>query len=154
MESDEAVEQLRQSLRDADRAEAAPWTDYPPTPRWYPPAVGAWAALLTLAFTGLDDGLRWLALAGLIGAELAFVRWYVRYRRSVMPTGRPPREFRGAIAGFAAGAAVVVLGAAALVALVGSWAAAAFAFVATTVAIAWYERAYADAARRARERLA
>lgn len=147
-------EEIRQALRDADRAEAAPWTDYPPTPRWYPPAVGAWAALLTLAFAELDGGLRWLALAGLIGAEFAFVRWYVRYRDSVMPVGRPPREFRGAITGFVTGAAVVVLGVAALVALVGSWAAAAFAFIATTVIIAWYERAYAEAARLARERLA
>jgi len=150
MESDE----IRQALRDADRAEAAPWTDYPRTPRWYPPAVGAWAAVLTLAFTELDDGLRWLAIAGLIGSELTFVRWYVRQRKSVMPTGRPPREFRGAITGFVTGAAGVVLGAAALVTLVGSWAAAGFAFVATTAIIAWYERAYADAARRASERLA
>ena len=150
MESDE----IRQTLREADRAEAAPWTDYPPTPRWYPPAVGAWAALLTLAFTELDGGLQWLALAALIGAELGFVRWYVRYRNSVMPTGRPPREFRGAIALFVAAAAVLVLGTGALAALVAPWAGAAFAFVGTTLVIAWYERAYADAARRTRERLA
>ena len=149
MESNE----LRDSLRQADRAEAAPWTDYPPTPRWYPIATGLWAAALTLAFTALEDGLRLLVLLALIGAELAFVRWYVRYRGGVMPTGPAPREFRRAIALFVLGAAAVVGGAALLVAGVGPWAAAGYTLVTTTVVIAWYEHAYADAARRARERL-
>jgi hypothetical protein len=152
MESDE----IRAALRDADRAEAAPWTDYPPTPRWYPPAVGVWAALLTLVFTGFDDhhSLRLGAIMALIAVELGFVRWYVRYRNGVMPTGPAPREFRGAIVRFVAGAAVIVSGAAALAAVVAAWLAAGFALIATTVLLAWYERAYADAARRTRERLA
>jgi hypothetical protein len=150
MESSE----IRKALREADRAEAAPWTDYPPTPRWYPPAVGIWAALLTLAFTELDGGVQKVTLLGLVAAELGFLRWYVRHRNGVMPTGRPPREFRSAIARFVTAATGVVLGVAVLAATVGSWAAAAFALVATTPAIAWYERAYADAARRAHERLA
>lgn len=149
MESDE----VRRVLREADRAEAAPWTDYPPTPRWYPPAVGVWAALITLAFTELHDPVRLPAVLALIAVEIGFVRWYVRYRGGVMPTGPAPREFRGAILGYVAAAAVVVLGAGALAAAVAGWAGAAFALVTTTILIAWYERAYADAARRARERL-
>jgi hypothetical protein len=149
MESDE----IRAALREADRAEAVPWTDYPPTPRWYPPAVGLWAALLTLAFAELDD-LRLPAVLALIAIELGFVRWYVRYRNGVMPTGPAPREFRGAIALFVAGAAVIVAGTAALATLLSPWAGAGLALVTTTALLAWYERAYADAARRARERLA
>ncbi len=149
MESNE----IRDALRQADRAEAAPWTDYPPTPRWYPPAVGVWAALVTLAFTELEDGLRAVALLALIAAELGFLRWYVAYRGSVMPSGRPPREFRRSIALFVLGA-VAVVGGATLLAAVATWLAAAYALVVTTLLLSWYERAYADAARRARERLA
>jgi hypothetical protein len=149
MESDE----MREALREADRAEAAPWTDYPPTPRWYPPAVGVWAALVTLAVTEMDGRLGLPAVLALIAVELAFVRWYVRYRGGVMPTGRAPREFRRAIVWFVAGALVAVLGALVLVVTVDRWAGAAFALVAATATIAWYERAYADAARRTRERL-
>lgn len=149
MESNE----IRQALRDADRAEAAPWTDYPPTPRWYPAATGIWAALVTLAFTELGKDARIPAVLALIAVELGFVRWYVRYRGGVMPSGRAPREFRHAILGFVAGAVVIVLAVVGLVAAVGGWAGAAFALVIVPVVIAWYERAYADAARRARERL-
>jgi hypothetical protein len=68
MESEDAVEQLRQSLRDADRAEAAPWADYPPSPRGYPPATGVWAALLSV-WAGAA-----LALVGVTGV----VAWYER----------------------------------------------------------------------------
>ena len=150
MESDD----IRHSLRQADRAESAPWIDYPPTPRWYPPATGAWAALLTLALTELEEGMRLVALLALVGVELGFVRWYVRYRGGVMPTRQAPREFRRAITLFVLGAAAVVAGAVAWVLLVSPWVAAAWVLLTTTAVFAWYERAYADAARRARERLA
>ena len=146
-------EEIRATLRQADRAEAAPWTDYPPTPRWYPVAVGAWAALLTLAFTELGRDLRIPAVLALIAVEVGFLRWYVRYRGGVMPSGRAPREFRRAILGFVAGATAVVLAIFGLVGAVGGWVGAAGALLLVPVVIAWYERAYAEAARRARERL-
>lgn len=149
MESNE----IERALREADRAEAAPWVDYPPTPRWYPPAVGVWAGLLTVAFTELEGSLRTAVLLGLVAAEFGFLRWYVRYRKSVMPTGRPPREFRTAIGLFVLGAIAVVGGTAALV-QTSTWLGAAYTVVSATLIIAWYERAYADAARRTRERLA
>ncbi|SFB70735.1 hypothetical protein SAMN04487968_10159 [Nocardioides terrae] len=149
MESDE----VRRALRDADRAEAAPWTDYPPTPRWYPPAVGVWAALVTLAFGEIDSHLRVAVVLALVAVEIGFVRWYVRHRGGVMPTGAAPREFRGAIVGFVVAAALIVIGTWVLVTTVDGWVGAAVALVTTTVAIGWYERAYAEAANRARERL-
>jgi hypothetical protein len=145
--------EVREVLREADRAEAAPWTDYPPTPRWYPPAVGVWAALITLALTSLESEIRLPAVLALIAVELGFVRWYVRYRKGVMPTGPAPREFRHAIFAFVGGAAAVVLGAVVLATQVDAWVAAAFVLVVVPGVIAWYEHAYADAARRARERL-
>lgn len=144
--------EIRDTLRGAERAEAAPWTDYPPTPRWYPPATGIWAGALTLTFGGLDDLTRSLAILGLVGVEVAFIRWYTAYRGGMWPTGRPPREFRPAIAWFLTGLAVIAAGALAL-AIVSLGAAALWVVVAVTLLVARYERAYAEAARRARERL-
>jgi len=148
MESDE----VRQALREAERAEAAPWTDYPPTPRWYPPATGLWGAGLTAAFGALDGATRSLGLLALVAAEVVFIRWYTRYRGGMWPTGRPPREFRPAIAWLLAALAVIA-GAALALATVSLWAAVALVAVAVTLLVARYEQAYADAARRARERL-
>lgn len=149
MESDE----IREQLRAADRAEASPWVDYPPTPRWYPPATGAWAALLTLAVGVLDDGARVAAILALVAVEGCFLGWYVRYRGGVMPAGPAPREFRGAIMAFVGALVAVIAGVVALAALVAPWAGAVLALCGVAAVIAWYERAYADAARRARERL-
>ena len=149
MESDE----IRQVLHEAERAEAAPWTDYPPTPRWYPPATGLWATLLTAVFGGLDGSTRSLFVLALVAVELVFIRWYTRYRGGMWPTGRPPREFRPAIAWFLLGLAVIT-GAALALATVSLVAAVVLVAVAVTLLVARYEQAYADAARRARERLA
>lgn len=149
MESDE----IRQVLHEAERAEAAPWTDYPPTPRWYPPATGLWAAGLAATFGGLDDTTRSLAILGLVLLEALFLTWYTRYRGGMWPTGRPPREFRPAIAWFLLGLAVIA-GAALALATVSLVAAVVLVAVAVTLLVARYEQAYADAARRARERLA
>ena len=40
-----------QQLAEAERAAAAPYVDYPPTPAWYAPAVGAWSAAVVAALT-------------------------------------------------------------------------------------------------------
>jgi hypothetical protein len=149
MESDE----IRRALREADRAEAAPWTDYPPTPRWYPPATGAWAAGLTVALAGLEGGDRGAAVLVLLAVECCFLAWYLRYRGGAMPTGWAPREFRRAIALFLGAIALIAVAVSGLALLAGAWAGAVLALVAVTGVVTWYERAYADAARRARERL-
>lgn len=148
----------RDLLRGVERAEAAPWVDYPPTPRWYPPAVGLWsAALLGLAAydsTGLTGEL--VRLGGLV-AMLAllgvFQVWYRRYR-GTMPTGRPPLELRRPARVFAVtGLAVAALGL--LLAYTAPvWVGPLVAFALMTPLVAWYERAYARAARATRERLA
>lgn len=148
MESNE----IRQALREAARAEAAPWTDYPPTPRWYPPATGLWAAGLAATFGGLDHATRSLAILALVILEAAFIGWYTRYRGGMWPTGRPPQEFRPAIAWFLSALAVITAATFAL-AQVHLWAAVALVAVAVTIVVARYEHVYAAAARRARERL-
>jgi hypothetical protein len=151
VESDE----VREALGAPGGAQVTRWTHQPPAPRWYPVAFGVWAAALTIAFTVLDDtGLKVPAVLVLVAVEIGFLRWYARHRGGVVPTGPAPHELHGPIALFVAAAVAVLVGVAALTAWVSPWAAAVFALVASAAAVAWYERAYAAAAGRARDRLA
>ena len=149
MESNE----IRETLRAADRAEAAPWLDYPPTPAWYPLAVGLWAAGITLVLGYLMDGWRIAGIVSLIAVEIVFLSWYARYR-GTLPSGAAPRGLRPAIARFCAafvGVVALVLAGALLVA---PWTGAAVAVAGVTGLVRWYERAYAVAAQRTRAHLA
>ena len=70
-----------------------------------------------------------------------------------MAIGRAPREVQAAITRFLVGALVVVGAIAVALWQAGPWIAAVVAFLVVTPMIAWYERAYADAAAAARARL-
>lgn len=145
MESSE----IRDALREADRAEAAPWVEFPPTPWWYVPAASLWAGSLVLALA-FDNKALFFAL---IALELLFLAWYRRYRR-LWPTGSAPQELRRPIVAMVVALAGSI-GATLLVhALAGPWWAAATMTLTTAGILAWYERAYVAAARRTRERLA
>jgi hypothetical protein len=149
----ESERDLAAVLRQADRAAAAPYIDYPPTPAWYPPATGLWAALFCLVAGLPDEGpLRELALLALVAVEVAFLVWY-RRRRGTWPRGRAPEEIRTVMASFIVGAIVVVGVVGVTSWLTAPWVAAIVAFVVVTPALAWYERVYAAAAARARARL-
>ncbi|MDF9715516.1 hypothetical protein INN71_04910 [Nocardioides sp. ChNu-153] len=156
MESNE----LRTSLRDLERAEAAPYVDFPPTPWWYFLAVPAWAAAMTTAvhLALVEDVSSWwltlalVALALLVGA---FVGWYGRYHGAVPSLrGSKPREIRTAYRQYAMGAVLVLLAIGVAVATLPWWGSAAVAFVAVGAGIGIYEVAYSRAAAAARERLA
>ncbi|MEZ0577877.1 hypothetical protein [Nocardioides sp. MH1] len=142
------------ALRQAERAAAAPYIDYPPTPAWYPPATGLWAAAFCLA-TAIpsDDPTRAAALGLLVVLELGFVAWYRRYR-GTWPRGRAPQEVRSVMRAFVVGAVAVVALVGALLWRTTPWLSAVVALVVVTAAIALYERAYSSAAARARARLA
>jgi hypothetical protein len=153
MESD--AFDLTEAQRTAERAEAAPYVDYPPTPRWYYPACGAWVAAY-VALLGLrEEHSVWLVVGVVLLTALvgAFLGWYQRYVGAMPRPLRGPREFRLAYAGYFAGLLVLTGAIAGTWLLVGHAAAVVVAFVGTTVGIYGYERAYADAARRTRERL-
>jgi hypothetical protein len=144
-----------EARRIAERAEAAPYVDYPPPPWWYCPTVGAFVAVLAyLATRWLDDGSSMSPeIFPLLALELVFVRWLAR-RQGAMPTfRRPPPEFRPVRLRYAGGLAVILALVAVAGALAGAIAAAAVAFVTVTPALALYERTFAAAARRTRERL-
>lgn len=149
----ESESDVARALRTADRAAAAPYIDYPPTPKWYPPATGLWAGAFCLA-TGIPDGspLRALALLALVAVELAFIAWYRRYR-GTWPRGRAPEEIRTVLVAFVVGAAVVIAVLALTLWAAPVWVAAIVAVAVVTPVVAWYENAYAAAATRARTRL-
>lgn len=153
MESDGAgAESVREQFRELQRGEAASWVFYPPTPVWWPLGYGIWAAVFALV-VGLLDGtgqaVAQLVLTLMIGVTVA----WDRRRRGAFPSGRPPREFRGAILRMLLGAAVV----GGLAWLAGErasvWIAAAVAGVGSFAVVSRYEREYAGIATRLRERL-
>lgn len=149
---------LRDELRRLERAEAAPYVGCPPTPRWYVPATGLWAA----AYSGnvvwmRAGGPQWAVLPILVVLVIVagvFIGWYRRYH-GALPSLRGPKppEIRRAYVNYLVGATVV---AAALVFLI--WAVPPAAPIAALVLVSggvWlYERAYRRAADRLRKRLA
>ncbi|KAA1425224.1 hypothetical protein FE697_004965 [Mumia zhuanghuii] len=157
MESDS---EIRDQLRELERAEAAPYTSTPPTPWWYVPAAALWAgsfAALTKLTRGDDPGRIWAA-AGIVGLAAligVYVGWYQRYHGAAPSLrGRKPVEIRRVMRGYVVGA-VVVLGAIVVaVALAPWWVCAAVGCVTAGAGLWWYERAYARAAAAAKARLA
>ena len=151
----ESITPQQQALAAAHRAAAAPFVDYPPTPWWFFPAAGAWAAAMVLTVFGISrtPALFLPVLAGLIAAEYAFFTWYRRYRGTT-PTlkNAPPeiaREMRRYFAGVVVVGAVVVAAAILTTAIV----AAGLAFVLVTGGLLVYERRYESAASEIRARL-
>jgi hypothetical protein len=145
--------ETRAALLEAERAAAAPYVDYPATPRWYPPAVGAWAT--AFAALALVDVGRWdsLARAGLTVIVVLFLAWY-RRQRGTMPSMRNvPAEFRTAFWQYLAGCAALV----AIFLASGKWlplaATLPLMFVLVTGATYAWERRYARAAAETRARL-
>ncbi|GAB2883064.1 hypothetical protein [Nocardioides pacificus] len=150
----ESEQDIAAQLRDVERAAAAPYVVYPPTPRWYPPAAGTWAAALVGVIAwGRDSAWFAVGMVTLLVAELAFLRWYSRRHGALPSLRQPPPEFRSAFRRYAVGVAVVLALVALAWTLLGPWAAVATTWVAVTVGLAAYERLYAQAARRVRERL-
>ncbi|WP_027342128.1 hypothetical protein [Hamadaea tsunoensis] len=153
MESVEARDQLIL----VERSAAAPYVQYPPTPWWYPPVVGAWTAALIGAFAWyrVNGAMFFASLAIVLAAEGWFLAW-MRRRHGALPMlghGRPPAEIGSVYRGYFAGLAVVVVVVAAAWWLGGVPVGAAVAFVAVTAGIALYERKYAAAAAKVRDRL-
>jgi hypothetical protein len=146
----------QEALAAAERATASVWTDYPPTPAWYYPAVGAWGAVLVYAISGVDSSaVQVPVILGLTALGGGFMGWYQRYRGAMPKLTSAPPEFRRAILAFFAVyavliAAVVVVGFALDLPL----AAAAGTFVVATAGLYVYEKAYESAARRTKDRLA
>ena len=143
----------RQDLVDAERAAAAPYLDYPPTPAWFAPAVGLWAGAL-VAVLGLDShALRLASIAVLIAVELLFLGWY-RRKRGVMPRLRhAPPEIAREMRWYGVGVLVLVVVVVGTF-LVSTLAAVVLTMLLVTAGLAAYERRYERAAAATRARLA
>lgn len=145
-------------LKVAERAEAAPYLDYPTTPWWYYPAIGAWAAGMIGAFVWWRESIPMFAgtLAALIIAEIAFINWMQR-RHGAMPVpgrGTPPKEIGAVWRGYFLALPVVALAIAAVWWLGSVLVAAAAAFVLVTGGLVVYEKRYQRAVDAVRARLA
>ena len=152
MESDQDPRQL---LAEAERASAAPYIDYPPTPGWYAPVVGAWAAAMVLTIGGMSDHklVAVPILVVLIALEGAFFAWYRRYRKTNPTLTDAPPEIAVALRRYAVGVVVVVIACVLAFVLGGAVVSAVVAFVTVTGGLILYERQYAAAAAVTRERL-
>ena len=148
MESNE----LRESLREAERGKASTWIDYPPTPRWWAPMFGVWAAVFT-ANEGYVGGLPGALVTLVLAAFMGGVIGWQRRVRGTFPTGRPPRELNASLLGLFAGAAVIALVAWLVAVQVAVWAAVVVAGLGSWALVAWYERVYARVSDRVRDRL-
>lgn len=154
MESNSDRAAAAEALKQAERAAAAPYVDYPPTPRWYPAAVALWTAAFGWVITlPTDTAYKPIGMIVLVAAELGFIFWYRRYR-GVWPIGRAPQEVGKVMKGFIVGA-VVVIGAIALTFWLGPrWLGVLVGAVLVFGSLTWYEHLYAKAAERDKERLA
>ena len=151
----ESYAEARSALAVAERAGAAPYLDYPPTPKWYPAAVGAWLAAMILTCHGASErpAIFIPLLAALIVAEFAFIAWYRRRWQTWPSLRNAPKEISSAYRRYALAATPAFAAGIALYVFVGPYVAAGFAFVVTTGGLALYERYYERAAEATRRRL-
>ena len=152
MESNEDRDSVRDQLHVIEHGEMASWVVYPATPVWWAPGFGAWATALVLVIGLLDGAVQSLAQLGLIVVLFLLIGWD-RRRRGTYPSGRPPRDFLGAMGGLVLGAVLTSALAWVLGEQVNVWVAAAVGGVGAWFVVAWYERRYAAIAARIRERL-
>ncbi|GAA5141147.1 hypothetical protein GCM10023340_02360 [Nocardioides marinquilinus] len=146
-------DEIAAALREDERAAAAPWIDYPPTPAWYPVAGGLWFGAWAWIITA-DQWWSTLLLIPMVLLLGVYVGWYRRRRGTTPRWTGAPREINRALWVFAGIAAALVVGGLLLDLLVGRWPMIAWVAVGVAAGLALYERRYAVAARQARARLA
>ena len=133
------------SLDELRRAELLTHTRYPRLGSWYPPTVGAVAAVWTAGYAA-PDGFD-VAIAGVCAIAVALgAGAYVR-KRGVSPSMRKaPPEIRRVFISYVFAAFAFVAVCALLFNFATWWIAGTFAFVAATAGVSYYERSYASAA--------
>ncbi len=154
MESNSDLNAIEHQLADAERLGTVAWTEYPPTPLWFFPAVGAWFAFFMLCMLNMWDNAVWIApMIGAVVLEGAFIGWMTK-RRGVFPRlSTMPAEFAPAARWYAVGVAVVVGVGFALMYFVSMLLGAAVVFTLSTAGLYWYEQGYERAAAATRARV-
>lgn len=163
MESNEAGP----ALRDLERAEAAPYVDYPATPTWYPLAAGVWFSVFVFTFaigvghwltsepTSAAQSIGFSAtMMTLVAIEVAFFSWYFKTYGAVPSLrGNAPPEIRDAFRRYFVGVGIVVALLIVAAVLAGPFGGALAALVLITAGAWLYERHYEAAAEAVKARL-
>lgn len=149
-----SIQQARQQLAEAERAEATVWTTYPELGWAYPPVFGLWFGALVAIQSVESNVLSILGLVALLGLMGGAFRWYVN-KRGAMPRGlrSAPAELRRPMIAYLVAAGVTAAIMLALSAMVGWVSAAVFVTIAATIILAVFDRSYAKAAKAATRRL-
>lgn len=142
-------------MSELERAEAAPYVYYEPTPWWCGPYFGAYFVALVLGF-GADHSLVQLATLVVTLGSLFLVVRYIKRRNGVLPMpgrGNPPPEIARAYRLYFW--SLIPVGAFLILCflLLRPPVTAAIAFVTVTAGFVVYDRTYGRAAAAVRERL-
>ena len=153
--SDDTSLSTQQQIDLAERASAAPFVDYPPTPGWYAPVIGLWAAGMTAVASNMSDNkaIMFPLLFTLIVLEFAFLSWYRRFMGTMPNLKNAPAEIKSEMHRYLAGVLVSAAAIVLAVIVIGWWAGSIVAFATVTIGLTVYERRYAAAATRAKQRL-
>lgn len=147
METNEA----RESHLIAERAELAPWLDYPRSPWWYPPAGGAWA--VAVGASASAEGWPQALLLPLMALAAGYFGWARRSWGTWPRLDSMPTEFRRPAGLFVGLVFAVTVGSTALLHVVDQTLSAVVLGLGVAAVLAWYEEAYAAASRRLASRL-
>lgn len=155
MESNE----IREQLREAERAAAAPYVTYPKDPWWYPALLGLTGPLLVLVLTQTFGAFAgkpsWGAFPSIAITLIAlYIVFDKRKRRGTFPLGKAPAELRGVYRWYFIGAVLVVIAIGALAFLAPIFVSLPASFLLAFGGVMWFGTAYERAAARVRARLA
>lgn len=146
----------RELMAEVERAEAAPYIHYPPTPWWYGPYFGLYFVGLVLALAWARNLLVYFpVLVALLGSLFLMIR-HMKRRNGVLPMpgrGNPPPEIARVYRRYFW--SLLPVGAVLLACwfLLPPVSTAAVAFATVTGGFVVYDRYYGRAAAAARERL-
>ena len=143
-----------EQLRDVERAQTAPWVDYPPTTNWYYPTVGLWLAAMCVAAVKVAGDFRWIAaVAVLLALEIMMLNWLKNGRPALPNLRTVPEEFAPLVKWFVLIAILIVASSVGLI--IAGFEVIGFALcaIATTVGLYGYEKKFDMAADAARGRL-
>ena len=143
-----------EQLRQVERAQTAPWVDYPPTPNWYYPAVGLWLGAMCVAAVKVFSDNRWIAVvAVLLVLEVTLINWMKRGRPAMPNLRTVPGEFERLVKWFVLIAILIVAATLALVIAGLEVAGFSLGAAATAIGLYVYEKKFEAAADQARLRL-
>lgn len=156
MESNE----IREQLRLAERAAAAPYVDYPKDPWWHMPLLSLtspiFAYMLYTMLHGTTTSRSTISFPAVASLGIALIIiLHQRKRRGALPSGgKAPAELTRVLRWYAVGGITLAVSVIALALTTPLYVSVPVAWVLSLGGIYWFGRAYERAAEQVRERLA